>query len=265
MTLLVTGATGNIGRRVVDQLINLGCNDIRALTTNPAKAALPDGVAAVTGYLGRPETLPAALEGVRAMYLAPLPSTVDATLALARAAGVEYVVALSGGAHWQPQAEAVAASGIAHTQIGAGEFLDNYAFWGEQIRTTRTVREPYPDVVQAPVSMDDIARVAAVLLAEPDPSHRSRMYELTGPQALTRVQIAEQIGVGIGVDVTFAVCGREQAEQALRPMMGDEVRWYYDMLAEHPPQSANTLVADLTATPAQTVAQWAAANADVFR
>ena len=75
MTVLVTGATGNIGRRVVDHLITLGAHDIRALTTNPAKAALPESVTAITGYLGKPETLPAALEGVDRVYLAPFPAT----------------------------------------------------------------------------------------------------------------------------------------------------------------------------------------------
>jgi nucleoside-diphosphate-sugar epimerase len=50
MTTLVTGATGNIGRRVVDHLISLGAKDIRALTVNPARAGLPDSVTAITGY-----------------------------------------------------------------------------------------------------------------------------------------------------------------------------------------------------------------------
>src|SRR6476660_5956648 len=98
-TILVTGATGNIGRRIVDRLIDLGAPDIRALTNNPAKANLPDGVTAITGYLGRPESLPAALHGVGQMYLAPLPATLDVTLEMIAAAGVSYVVALSGGAH----------------------------------------------------------------------------------------------------------------------------------------------------------------------
>jgi len=80
MTILVTGATGNIGRRIVDHLIDLGANDIRALTNNPAKADLPDGVQPVTGYLGDPESLPTALQGVDRMYLAPLPKTLDITL-----------------------------------------------------------------------------------------------------------------------------------------------------------------------------------------
>ena len=95
MTILVTGATGNIGRRIVDRLIDLGANDIRALTTEPVKANLPAGVTPVIGYLGRPESLPAALAGVDRMYLAPLPKTLDVTLELAKAANVSHLVALS--------------------------------------------------------------------------------------------------------------------------------------------------------------------------
>ena len=109
------------------------------------------------------------------MYLAPLPKTLDATLELAKQANVEYVVALSGEAHWQAHADAVAASGLVHTQLGPGEFLDNFAVWAPQIAATRTVREPYPTAVEAPISMDDIARVAAALLVKPDESHFGRM------------------------------------------------------------------------------------------
>jgi uncharacterized protein YbjT (DUF2867 family) len=89
ITILVTGATGNIGRRIVDHLIDLGANDIRALTENPARAKLPDGVTAVTGYLGDPESLQAAFEGVERMHPASLPETLDATLKLATRARVE--------------------------------------------------------------------------------------------------------------------------------------------------------------------------------
>jgi uncharacterized protein YbjT (DUF2867 family) len=267
MTILVTGATGNIGRRIVDHLIDLGANDIRALTKNPAKAKLPDGVTAVTGYLGDPESLPAAFDGVERMYLAPLPDTLDVTLDLVKKAGVQYVVALSGAAHWQEHADAVAASGLVNTQLGPGEFLENFAIWAEPIKATRTVREPYPSIVEAPISMDDIARVAAALLVKPEQSHYGQMYELTGPDALTRAQIAEQIGVGIGVDVTFEQCSRAEAEEALQPIMGDQVGWYLDLMAEgvDAPQQANQLVEELTGSPAESVAQWAARNAELFR
>lgn len=267
MTILVTGATGNIGRRIVDHLINLGANDIRALTKNPAKAKLPDAVNAITGYLGQPDSLPAALDGVDALYLAPLASTLDVTLQLIAEANVGYVVALTGGGHWQQHTDAIVASGLVNTQLGAGEFLENFAMWAEAIKSTRTVREPYPTLTEAPISMDDIARVAATLLADPDDSHFGRMYELTGPEAMTRDAIAEQIGVGIGVDVRFEKCSRSEAEEALRPIMGVETGWYLDLMAGgvDEPQQANQLVAELTGTPAMTVAQWAAKNAELFR
>jgi uncharacterized protein YbjT (DUF2867 family) len=266
MTILVTGATGNIGRRIVDHLIDLGANDIRALTKNPAKANLPDGVTAVTGYLGDPESLPAAFDGVERMYLAPLPKTLDTTLELAKQANVEYVVALSGEAHWQAHADAVAASGLVHTQLGPGEFLENFAIWAEQIKATRTVREPYPTAVEAPISMDDIARVAAALLVKPDESHFGRIYPITGPEALTRAEIAEQIGAGIGVPISYQQCGRAEAEEQYNPKLGGQAAWYLDQLedAVRHPQDANGLVAELTGTPARSVAQWAAANAELF-
>jgi uncharacterized protein YbjT (DUF2867 family) len=267
MTILVTGATGNIGRRIVDDLINLGANDIRALTTNPAKANLPGGVKVVTGYLGNPASLPAALDGVEAMYLAPLPETLDVTLELARTAGVEYVVALSGAAHWQEHADKVTASGIANTQLGPGEFLENFAIWSGQIKATRTVREPYPTVVEAPISMVDIARVAATLLAKPEQAHVGQMYPITGPQALTRTEIARQIGVGAGVEVTYEQCDRAEAEARYNLALGGRARWYLDVVEQgiDAPQEANHLVAELTGTPAQSIAEWAAQNAETFR
>jgi uncharacterized protein YbjT (DUF2867 family) len=267
MTVLVTGATGNIGRRIVDHLIDLGANHIRALTKNPAKANLPDGVTAITGYLGDPESLPAALDGVKRMYLAPLPATLEATLDLIKQANVEYVVALSGGGEWQQHADAIAASGLVNTQLGPGEFLENFTIWSEQIKSSRTVREPYPSVVEAPISMDDIARVAATLLVKPDQSHYGKMYRITGPEALTRAQIAEQIGAAIGVEVRFEQCSRAQAEAALRPAMGEYAGWYLDQMeaSVEAPQAANQLVAELTGIPAMSVAQWAAKNAEVFR
>jgi uncharacterized protein YbjT (DUF2867 family) len=266
MTILVTGATGNIGRRIVDHLIDLGANDIRALTTNPAKANLPEGVTAVTGYVGEPESLPAAFEGVERMYLAPLPKTLDSTLELAKQANVDYVVALSGEAYWQAHADAVAASGLVNTQLGPGEFLENFAIWAAQIKATRTVREPYPTAVEAPISMDDIARVAAALLIKPDESHFGRIYPITGPESLTRAQIAEQIGVAIGVPVSYQECERVEAEERYNGPLGGQAAWYLDTIADavDKPQQANQLVAELTGVPAQSVAQWAAANAGIF-
>ena len=104
-------------------------------------------------------------------------------------------MALSGAAHWQQHADIVAASGLVNTQLGPGEFLENFAIWAEQIKTTCTVREPYPTVVESPISMDDIARVAAALLVKPEQVHYGQMYPITGPQSLAVLKKLSEVEV----------------------------------------------------------------------
>ena len=264
MKILVTGATGNIGRRVVDRLIDLGVSDIRALTADPQRARLPDGVEVVTGFLGKPETVSVALADVDAVYLAPFPRTVAITCEMIAAARVSYLVALSGGAHWQQHAERIAAAPVPSTQLGPGEFCENFAMWAAQI-STGVVRDVAPDAVQAPVSMDDIARVAAHLLADRHDRHLGKMYELTGPEAITRAEIAAQIGAGLQTPVQMQRCSRAEARELLEPVMGDGVDWYLDLVEQHgAPQSANDNVEKLTGTTAMSMAQWAAAHAELF-
>lgn len=264
MTVLVTGATGNIGRRVVDRLLDLGVSDIRALTSDPAKANLPADVEVVTGFLGRPETLSPALADIDQIYLAPFPRTIGITCEMIAAARVSYVVALSGAAHWQEHADRIAATPVPSTQLGPGEFCENFAMWAPQI-TTGVVRDVAPEAVQSPVSMDDIARVAAHLLADPKDAQMGQMYELTGPEAITRAEIARQIGDGLGTPVQMQRCDRSEADALLRPVMGDGVDWYLDLFdGDTGPQHANGLVEQLTGTPALSMRQWATGNRELF-
>src|SRR4030095_7090166 len=101
MTILVTGATGNVGRHVVERLLRAGVH-VRALTRNPADANLPDTVEAVQGDLECPDTLPAAFEDVERMYLLPVPATATDVAELAKKAGVRRIVVLSSAsAPWE--------------------------------------------------------------------------------------------------------------------------------------------------------------------
>ncbi|SPL89682.1 Oxidoreductase [[Actinomadura] parvosata subsp. kistnae] len=75
MTILVTGATGTVGRRIVAQLAARG-TPVRALTRNPAKAAVPDGVEVACGDLTEPGTLAPALEGVTGLHLITFGATI---------------------------------------------------------------------------------------------------------------------------------------------------------------------------------------------
>jgi uncharacterized protein YbjT (DUF2867 family) len=265
--ILVTGATGNIGRLVVDELLAAGATDVRALTNKPEKAALPPEVEVVRGYIGRVETLHGVFDGVEKMYLAPLEETVREVTALAVKAGVRHIVDVSGpkDSWWAPVATAVEESGAAWTHLSPGEFMDNLLMWAEQIRTTGEVRDGYPDAANAPIDLGDIAAVAARVLLED--GHAGKEYLLTGPETLTRAEMVRHIGAALGREIPFVELDHEAAVAALEPAMGEFARWYVDGmrdLAEHP-QQANRLVEELTGRPATTFAQWARNKADEFR
>lgn len=265
--ILVTGATGNIGRLVVDELLAAGATDVRALTNKPEKAALPPQVEVVRGYIGRPETLGGVFDGVEKMYLAPLESTVGEVTAMAVKAGVRYIVDVSGpkDSWWAPVATAVEGSGAAWTHLSPGEFMDNMLVWAEQIRTTGQVRDGYPGAANAPIDMADIAAVAAkVLLTD---GHAGKEYLLTGPETLTRAEMVRHIGAALGREIPLVEVSHEEAVAVLEPAMGEFARWYVDGmrdLVQHP-QEANRLVEEITGRPATTFAQWARKKADAFR
>ncbi|MEV6275081.1 NAD(P)H-binding protein [Nocardia sp. NPDC051832] len=266
MKILVTAASGNIGRMVVDHLLAAGADDVRVLSNHPERAAFPPGVEVVKGYLGKVSTLTGAFDGVERMYLAPVLETVEDVVALARKAGVRHIVDLSGDetTDWQPIARAVEQSGLEWTHLYAGEFSENAAIWCDPIRASDEVRDPFPEAANAPIAMADIARVAAkVLLSE---GHAGQTYTLTGPQTLTRAEKIQQIGAALGRNLSIVKVPRDEAIRILEPAMGEYAEWYVDgigSMVDHP-QQATTTVADLTGS-ATTFAQWVTANTDQFR
>ncbi|MCO1654817.1 NmrA family NAD(P)-binding protein [Pseudonocardia humida] len=268
MKILVTGATGNIGRKVVDHLLDAGAQDVRALTVDPVRAALPEGVEVVRGHLRRPETLAAALDGVGRLYLAPTPDTVVDVLALAREAGVSHVVDLSGEPEswWGSVATAVEGAGPAWTHLWPGDFMENALSWAPGIAARRAVREPYPQGRSAPTAMDDIARVAAACLLTD--AHAGQALSITGPEVLTRVELAERIGEALGHRVVFETVTRDEAVAEMAQSMGADAEWYVDTIlagSVDNPVQVSTAIEDVTGKPATTFAQWARANAAAFR
>ncbi|GAA1879741.1 NmrA family NAD(P)-binding protein [Pseudonocardia ailaonensis] len=268
MTILVTGATGNIGRKVVDHLLARGATDVRALTTNPARAALPAQVQVAKGYLRRVETLPAAFEGVTAAYLAPTPETVEDVLRIAREAGVGYVVDLSGEheSWWGGVAKAVEASGLDWTHLSPGDFMENTVSWAPQIIADGAVHEPWPEGRSTPIAMDDIARVAAAALTTP--GHGGHSYPLTGPEVLTRTDLLDRIAAALGTPLRFETVSRDRAVEVLGRTMGDQAQWYVDTILKGAMEweaRPNTLVEEITGTPATTFATWASTHTASFR
>jgi uncharacterized protein YbjT (DUF2867 family) len=267
MTVLVTGATGNIGRMVVTELLRLGAPDVRALTVDPGRAALPAGVAVFRGHLGRPPTVVPALQGVDVMYLAPHMPTVTEICRLAAAAGVRRIVDLAGprGGVWQPIEDAVEACGIPWTHLEPGEFMANATLWAHQIRAGDTVRDAYPDATNAPIAQEDVAAVAAQVLVTD--GHEGTAYPLTGPSALSRRQMIDLLAEALGRPLKYVELTRDQALPVFAEVQGVAASWYLDGLATltaHPQTELHPST-QITGRPATTFLTWARTHAALFR
>ena len=279
MTTLVTGATGTVGRSLVEQLLQAG-ERVRALTRNPAAARFPAGVDVVRGDLADPATLTAALDGVGRLHLFPVPQTAREVVALAGRAGVGRITVLSSGSvtagldtdYQLPVEQAVEASGLEWTHLRPGEFAANrLALWGPSIRAERVVRWPFPDEAGMPVHEADIAAVAVVALLRD--GHAGRAYDLTGPQKLTVREQVAAIAAAIGTDIRLETVTREDALRLLERQGGwaavnaPFLLGYEGFSAgtEYPELSEEELarmqplptVEQVTCRPARTFARWA--------
>ncbi|GGM83001.1 SDR family oxidoreductase [Dactylosporangium sucinum] len=226
MTTVVTGATGGVGRHVVDRLVAAG-ERVRAVTRRPDSAAFPDAVTVVAGDLAEPATLDGVFDGADRLYLFPVAATAEDVVARARAAGVHRIVVLSSGAvtagldpsFHLPVEQAVERSGAEWTHVRPGEFMLNRVWlWGPSIRAERTVREPFPDVAWCPVHEQDIADVAAAALLED--GHAGRAYDLNGPALVSRRDQVRAIAEAIGEDVRLEVVTPQRARELYRAQGG---------------------------------------------
>lgn len=271
MTILIAGATGTIGRHLVQQLTEDG-HAVRALTRNPTAADLPQGTEVVGGDLTCLDTLTTVFNGVAAAHLITFggddgealttgPQLVD----LATRAGVQRVTVLSG---WDRSSveDALEGSGIPWTLLAPVEFMSNALEWADSIRSDGVVRlaDTAPSAV---VHEADIASVAATALTED--GHAGETYWVTGPEALTPADRAGLIGEAIEAEVRFERLSVDQERQRLRSLGYHEeyVEFFIQLVMDPPEQGGVVLptVERVTGRPARTFAQWAAEHADAFR
>ncbi|MBL8131649.1 MAG: SDR family NAD(P)-dependent oxidoreductase [Anaerolineae bacterium] len=234
--ILVTGATGNIGRELVTQLAQTG-KPFSVMVRNAAKAqamlgSIPN-LKIVEGDVSKTQTLAAALEGVeRAFLLTPSDfRQVDQQgnfINAAKAAGVKHIVKLSvvGAApdaptqlmRWHAQSEReLEQSGIAWTHLRPHVF---YQYWLQLVYPINMTGGFYAslaaNVALPAIDIRDIATVAVRCLTEP--GHEGKVYRLTGPEALTNVQVAEKIGKVMGKNVTYSYMPPEHTKAGMMQM-----------------------------------------------
>ena len=286
--ILVTGATGTIGRPLVDVLIDEGA-EVRAVIGGAGPASLPRGVKAVAADLSRPPaTVAPLLEGVAALFLHPRAVGLAAggLLALARERGVQRVAALSAAnvddpLDQQPSRfrgdknkeveDAAAASGLAWVSVRASSFARNTLdAWGAQIRAGDVVRGPYASFAESPIHERDLAEVAArALLTDAPVARRGRRLELTGPQSLTHQQMVAIIGEVLGRPLRYQEIPPEAAGKGMtasglpEPFVGALMARYAREASEPAPLTGE--VERILGRPARSYAEWVADHAAGFR
>ncbi|WP_336215584.1 NmrA family NAD(P)-binding protein [Nonomuraea sp. LPB2021202275-12-8] len=272
MTILVAGATGNVGRPLVEQLLAAG-HRVRALTRDPARADLPAGAEAVAGNLADAASLSAAFAGVSAAHLisfdaadfAPLRNGPD-IVALAVKSGVRKVTVLKGDVAKSPLEEAVEVGGLEWTHLAPVEFMSNALEWAESVRAEGVVREAFPDAKSAMIHEADIAAVAAAALT--GDRHAGREYWLTGPEALTPPEKVRTIAEVLGREVRYVELSRDEiVEEWRRAGYSDADVEFFLTMRTDPPAAGYTVlptVEEVTGRPARTFAQWVREHAAAF-
>ncbi|MET9657239.1 NAD(P)H-binding protein [Streptomyces sp. NPDC006510] len=224
--ILVTGATGTIGREVVRRIpADLA---VRIMARNPGRVTGAGAAAEiVTGDFSDPASLVGVLRGVRTVFLVTNPGGDDdeCFIRTARSAGVRHVVKLSAAAvadsraedlitRWQRRnEELLRGSGMEWTLLRPRAFMSNTLSWAASIRSDDVVRALYGASPNACVDPRDVAEVAVRALTED--GHAGRIHTLTGPEAISAVEQTARLAELLRRSLRFEELGPEQARAAL--------------------------------------------------
>jgi uncharacterized protein YbjT (DUF2867 family) len=250
MTILVTGATGRVGRHVVSQLLERNAS-VRALVRDPSKADLPAGVDVVQGDMLDIDALRSAFKGIRTLFLLNAVAGDEFTQALialniAREAGVERVVYLSvihserfvNVPHFAVKSGAermIAQMGFSATILRPAYFIDNELMIKDTILNYGVYPMPIGGKGVAMVDARDIAEVAAIELTRRDAAPGKLPIEtinLVGPDTLTGSDLA---GIWSQVLDRAVVYGGDDAsafEQNLATFMPGWMAYEMRLMAE---------------------------------
>ncbi|WP_327704295.1 NAD(P)H-binding protein [Streptomyces decoyicus] len=283
--IVVTGATGNIGRSLVGRLLAEGAA-VRALTRDPARAGLPAEAEVVGADLTGTDDLGPLLAGAEALFLNLAAGGDRAAAALLDAAvkaGVRRVVLNSSMAVTDTPADednfiarlhaglerAVRDSGLEWTFVRGGNYATNALAWAPSIRASGVVRDAHPDAQGVPVHEADLADVAAVALLDRSGAHLGKAYAVTGPERLTVAQQVAEIGRATGRATRVERISEEEAAEAMtgRHLTEEaalELVRMFGRTVDAPPFPVSDAVERVTGRPGRTFARWAQDHAADF-
>ena len=280
MRVLITGGTGTVGSATVRKLVSQSV-PVSVLTHSPEKSkSVPPGVQAVFGDFRKPETLPAAMDGVDELFLITALSQTESEegvnlVRAAKQAGIKRVVLLSIHdvesaphiPHFRSKIEIEAAlhdSGIPCTVLMPNNFFQNDYFLQQPISEFGVYPQPYGDIGLSRVDVRDIADAAVNALLQE--GHEGERYPLVGPEALNGFQTAQIWGRHLGREIRYAgndlKAWAEQVQGLMPPWLIEDLKTMYAFFQQsglrateadlkqqakilhHPPRDYGTFVAE---------------------
>jgi len=227
--ILVTGASGTVGREVLNQVAKKGVRHRAMYRSDREAAKAPAATQTVVADFAKKDTLDAALRGIRAVYLvcSPIPDLVQLETAMidaCAAAGVKHVVlnsALGAGDYgksfpsWHRKVEDhLRSTALSWTILRPNSFHQNtVSYYAPSIRAQGVFYASLGEARMSYVDVRDVAAAAAAALA--GEAHEGKIYELNGPEALTSREIADKIGQQAGRSVKYVDIPMAAQHQAM--------------------------------------------------
>jgi len=282
--ILVTGATGRVGREVVRQLAASKL-PVRALVRSVERAGdlAGPGVELAVGDLEDPASLDRALAGVKSVFLASraepkLPEREGNAIEAARLAGVKFIVkvSVSGGPdaptqigrwHWATE-KRLAGSGIASTILRPTLYMQGTFLWLPDISESGHIHLPMGDGRASAVDARDVAAVAVRAIQAgglPQP-----LYDVTGPAAVSFDEIASEISEASGrrvvyVDVTPRQWKKERLAAGVPAWLVEDMLFLYGAYREGYGAALSSTVRDVTGRDPRSFREFARDYAVRFR
>jgi uncharacterized protein YbjT (DUF2867 family) len=281
--IAVTGVTGGLGGQVARRLASRGVRQ-RLVARDPGRVPELAGAEVVTGSYDDPDGLRKALQGARTLFMVSATEHPDRlelhanVVEAATHAGVERVIYTSifgtgpacthtlGRDHWHTE-QRIKDSGLRHTFLRDNLYLD---FLPRLAGPDGVIRGPAGNGRVAAVARDDIADVAVAVLLQDGDGHDGRTYDMTGPEALTMAEVAEELSRAAGRTITFHNETLEGA-YASRASYGapdwqvDGWVTTYVAIANGDLEAVSEDVAALTGHPPMSLAEFLRANPDCLQ